>query len=61
MKEIQREIQKTTTLFELNKRPGQIVREVHFTKEPITVTANGKPVVQICPVQKTENGQKKSA
>lgn len=43
--------QGVVTLAELNARPGQIIREVFFTRQPKTVTANRKPVAVINPVK----------
>ena len=38
---------KRVTLLELNKRPGEIVREVHFSKSLVIVTAHGKPIAEL--------------
>lgn len=42
----------TATLSDLNKRIGQVVREVHFTGQPIVVTDYGKPIAEIHPSKK---------
>lgn len=52
MKKVSVVPEKTVTLSEMNEKPGQIIREVHFTKEERLVTDYGKPMVRLVPETK---------
>jgi len=41
---------RTVTMSELHLNPGEIVSQVHYTRQPVAVVKHGKPLVILVPV-----------
>ena len=59
MQQEQKAVPKRIPLAEINDHGGDIIRQVHYTKEAVIVTAHKKPLAEIRPVEPKQSKEER--